>query len=286
MKNLRYYINLIEAQGTNNGAGINDPFADMMNNTTRADSNSAQPATSPPAAPASPATSPPAAPASPAPPAAAPASPAPAALQQYQNRPGKQPSLDTPYDPNADYHSGVENPSTGGGNGAVPNYSQDPKPKQLAPVDPELKKLQQRLINTNPSRYNGLLGSTGADGRMGKNTREALKQYIKDNVKDINNINDPELQRILDRYKIPVTNTATPAAGPSGVIRKAAAPVVDQPTGNAQYDQAVATLRAQIAAGGPGAAGAQMALDNLLKRKPTAESRDDRTLDLIRGIQL
>jgi hypothetical protein len=112
----------------------------------------------------------------------------------------------------ADYEGDV-NPSSGGGKGAAPNFSQDAnakKKKVSAPVDPQLKTLQQGLLDTD-SKYKELLGPFGADGRIGKYTRNALKQYVKDDPDEAKN---PKLIPILTKYGI---IPAAPTSGPQGV---------------------------------------------------------------------
>jgi len=90
------------------------------------------------------------------------------------------------------------------------------KKKVLAPVDPQLKTLQQGLLDTD-SKYKELLGPFGADGRIGKYTRNALKQYIEDNPDEAKS---PKLIPFLTKYGIipaaPTSGPAAPTSGPQG----------------------------------------------------------------------
>jgi hypothetical protein len=260
MKNLRYYIDLIEAEL---------PPGSIPQYSNRPE----EPATNNmPAAAAM------------RPPAAAPAAPAP---QTGALPPGKNEFGDN-------YNDGTTAPL---------QLPPGAKPRQLAPVDPELKKFQEFLLTVSPETYKGLLGPYGADGRFGPNTRKAIEQYLKNNDKFILRP-DPELKRILDKYKgkitIPTyqpptvpdrTPPATPGATPTATpTATPAEPPAYTPTGYPEYDKTVEKMRATIAAGGPGAADAKVSLDAMLKNPPgpkkTEESLDDRTLSLIRGIQL
>jgi len=107
----------------------------------------------------------------------------------------------------ADYEGDV-NPSSGGGKPAMPNYSQDAaakKKRQLMPVDPALKQVQS-LLSTIP-QLKELLGPYGADGRMGKHTRNAITTYLQTHPDDAA---EPAFKAILDKYKIPVPNAKPP----------------------------------------------------------------------------
>jgi hypothetical protein len=81
-------------------------------------------------------------------------------------------------------------------------------PKKLLPVDPDLKKIQSVLASS--EEYKKLLGSYGADGRIGKFTRNALATYIKDHPDE----DDPVFLKILKKYNIPASST--PVSGPQG----------------------------------------------------------------------
>jgi hypothetical protein len=72
---------------------------------------------------------------------------------------------------NPDYHGDV-NPSSGGGNPAMPAAEPESKKKTLAPVDEKLKPIQEKLKALG---YD--LGPTGIDGRMGKYTRQAIDAF-------------------------------------------------------------------------------------------------------------
>ena len=152
---------------------------------------------------------------------------------------------DTNVSNRADYEGDV-NPSTGGGKGAAPNYSQDAKKKVLAPVDPQLKTLQQGLLDTDP-KYKELLGPFGADGRIGKYTRNALKQYVKDDPEEAKN---PKLVPILTKYGIIPTASGPQGPGSSGASGPQAAPAASGP----QAAPAASGPQAAPAASGPQAA--------------------------------
>jgi hypothetical protein len=122
-------------------------------------------------------------------------------------RPPAAPKPDTNVGDNPDYHGDV-NPSSGGGKPAMPNYSQDAaakKKRQLMPVDPALKQVQS-LLSTIP-QLKELLGPYGADGRMGKYTRNAITTYLQTHPDDAA---EPAFKAILDKYKIPVPNAKPP----------------------------------------------------------------------------
>jgi len=129
-------------------------------------------------------------------------------------RPPAAPKPDTNVGDNPDYHGDV-NPSSGGGKPAMPDYSQDAaakKKRQLMPVDPALKQVQS-LLATIP-KLKELLGPYGADGRMGKYTRDAITTYLQYHPDDAA---EPAFKTILDKYKIPVPpRPGEPQTGPSG----------------------------------------------------------------------
>jgi len=85
------------------------------------------------------------------------------------------------------------------------------KKKVLAPVDPDLQAVQKVLSGIDP-KYKELLGPYGADGRIGKYTRNALAQYIK----DVPSAKEHDvLKPILTKYGI-IASGPTPASGASG----------------------------------------------------------------------
>jgi hypothetical protein len=143
-------------------------------------------------------------------------------------------------------------------------------------------KNMQRELGVNP------------DGKIGPATRDAMSRKPQIAAKYADGLGGAR------QY---AAKPATPAKPPAPVpgkpdpegAQKTKPEIPPASSGNAQFDKAVATLKAQIAAGGPGAAGAATALDIMMKQQaaskakttPTAESReDDRILNMIRSIKI
>jgi hypothetical protein len=122
--------------------------------------------------------------------------------------------------------------------------------KKLLPVDPVVKKAQDYLASQ--ATFKSLLGPTGADGRMGANTKNAIEQFLK----RYPNMAKQEIINVLDKYKDIKRPTSGPASSSTPVSGPAAAPVSGPaaPTSSSSTPVSGPTRSAAAPTSGPAAA--------------------------------
>jgi len=160
----------------------------------------------------------------------------------------------------------------GGSAGKTPSAGERAKQAGIS-YDPQVEKLQTILLNIDKkagnTKYQDLLGGFGAnkdgvDGRLGKYTRSAIQQYLKDNPDAANH---PKLKSILDRYNI----SATAAQGQVEIdpqLQKVQNKLLDldKTAGNTKYGD----LMGAIGADGTMSSGTKRAIQQYLKDNPDA----------------
>ena len=161
---------------------------------------------------------------------------------------------------------------TVGAAGATPSAGERAKQAGI-PYDPQVEKLQTILLNIDKkagnTKYQDLLGGFGAnkdgvDGRLGKHTRSAIQQYLKDNPDAANH---PKLKSILDRYNISAT-AAQSQVEIDPQLQKVQNILLDldKKAGNTKYGD----LMGAIGADGTMSSGTKRAIQQYLKDNPDA----------------